>query len=185
MAFGMFRPYVNVIVNSKTHTYANKLLVMYIYVAKTYCIVKYTYSFYIFKHQTKHPIAVYNVNQTWNAKSKPWSYKIFCTHLLKIEAKNFIVSELNNTTDTCSRSGLHFLFTRCLNSQNIVICSLTNFWYIYIHTVQRLMSSKGAKRTKFYHITVILQYSWDKTIARSGDMYGDDSGTCILSLIML
>ena len=28
------------------------------------------------------------------------------------------------------------------------------------HTVQRLMSSKGAKRTIFYHITVILQYSF-------------------------
>ena len=27
-----------------------------------------------------------------------------------------------------------------------------------IHTVQRLMLSKGAKRTIFYHITVILQY---------------------------
>ena len=44
------------------------------------------------------------------------------------------------------------------------------------HTVQRLMLSKGAKRTKFYHITVILQYCWDKTIARSGYMYSEDSG---------
>ena len=45
------------------------------------------------------------------------------------------------------------------------------------HTVQRLMYSKGAKKThKFYHITVILQYCWDKTIARSGDMNSDDSG---------
>ena len=33
------------------------------------------------------------------------------------------------------------------------------------------MLSKGAKRTLFYHFTVILQYCWDKTIARSGDMY--------------
>ena len=39
------------------------------------------------------------------------------------------------------------------------------------------MLSKGAKRTIFYHITVILQYCWDKTIARSGDMYMDDLGT--------
>ena len=44
------------------------------------------------------------------------------------------------------------------------------------------MLSKGAKRTTFYHITVILQYCWDKTIARSGDMYRDDSG--ILSLVI-
>ena len=38
------------------------------------------------------------------------------------------------------------------------------------------MLSKGAKWTIFYHITVILQYCWDKTIARSGDMYKDASG---------
>ena len=38
------------------------------------------------------------------------------------------------------------------------------------------MLSKGAKETKFYHITVILQYCLDKTIARIGDMYMDDSG---------
>ena len=44
------------------------------------------------------------------------------------------------------------------------------------HTIQRLMLSKGPKRTKFYHITVILQYCWEQTIARSGDMYRDDSG---------
>ena len=44
----------------------------------------------------------------------------------------------------------------------------------------RLMLSKGAKRTIVYHITVILQYCWNKTIARSGDMYRDDLG--ILSL---
>ena len=51
-----------------------------------------------------------------------------------------------------------------------------------LQTVQRLMLSKGAKRTKFYHIAVILQYCWDKTIAWSGDMYRDDS--CISSLII-
>ena len=50
------------------------------------------------------------------------------------------------------------------------------------HTVQHLMSSKGANRTIFYHITVILQYYWDKTIARSWDMYRDDSGTFSKSL---
>ena len=38
------------------------------------------------------------------------------------------------------------------------------------------MLSKGAKRTIFYHITEILQYCLDKTIARSGDMYRDDLG---------
>ena len=42
------------------------------------------------------------------------------------------------------------------------------------------MLSKGAKRTKIYHITVILQYCWDETIARNGDMYRDDSGILIL-----
>ena len=50
------------------------------------------------------------------------------------------------------------------------------------YTVQRLISSKCAKRTIFYHITVIMQYCWDKTIARSGDMYRDDLG--ILSLVI-
>ena len=44
------------------------------------------------------------------------------------------------------------------------------------------MSSKGAKTTIFYHVTVILKYCWDKTIARSGDMYKDDSG--IFSLVI-
>ena len=56
-------------------------------------------------------------------------------------------------------------------------------WSIYrIQTVQRLILSKGAKITKFYHITVILQYCWDKTIARSGDMYRD--GSAISSLVI-
>ena len=47
------------------------------------------------------------------------------------------------------------------------------------------MLSKGAKRTIIIdHITVIMQYKyyWDKTIARSGDMYKDDLG--ILSLVI-
>ena len=44
------------------------------------------------------------------------------------------------------------------------------------------MLSKGAKRTIIDHITVIMQYCWDKTIARSGDMYKDNSG--IFSLVM-
>ena len=48
--------------------------------------------------------------------------------------------------------------------------------------MQRLMLSKGAKWTIFYHTTVILQHGWDKTIARSGDMYRDASG--IFSLII-
>ena len=62
------------------------------------------------------------------------------------------------------------------------ICS-SNVYLLSINTKQRLMSSKGEKRTIFYHITVILQNSWDKRIARSGDMYRDDSG--ILSLVFL
>ena len=44
------------------------------------------------------------------------------------------------------------------------------------------MLSKGAKRTIFYDITIILQYCLDKTIARSGDIYRDDSG--IFSLVI-
>ena len=52
------------------------------------------------------------------------------------------------------------------------------------HTVQRLMLSKGAKETKFYHITVILQYCWDKTIARSRNMYRDDSCILLISLFI-
>ena len=51
-----------------------------------------------------------------------------------------------------------------------------------LHTAQRLMISKSTKRAKVYHITVILQYCWDKTIARGRDMYSDDSG--ILSLVI-
>ena len=42
--------------------------------------------------------------------------------------------------------------------------------------------SEGAKRRIFYNFTVILQYCLDKTNARSGHMYEDDSG--ILSLII-
>ena len=44
------------------------------------------------------------------------------------------------------------------------------------------MLSKSTKRTVFYHITVILQYCWDKMITRSGDMYADDSGFSAWSL---
>ena len=44
------------------------------------------------------------------------------------------------------------------------------------------MLGKGAKRTIVYHIKVILQYCWDKTIARSRDMYRDDLS--ILSLVI-
>ena len=50
------------------------------------------------------------------------------------------------------------------------------------HTIQRPIISKRAKLTIFYDITVILQYCWDKTIARSGDMLRDDSG--IFSLVI-
>ena len=53
---------------------------------------------------------------------------------------------------------------------------------LHVQTVQRLMLSKGAKRTIFYHITEILQYCLDKTIARSGDMYRDDFGISTLVL---
>ena len=52
----------------------------------------------------------------------------------------------------------------------------------HVHTVHRLMLIKGAKRTIFYHITLTLQYCWDKTIARNGDMNRDDSG--ILTLVI-
>ena len=51
-------------------------------------------------------------------------------------------------------------------------------------TVQRLMPSKGAKRTIFYHITVILQYCWDKTIAWSRDMYMPRDYLGISSLVI-
>ena len=62
----------------------------------------------------------------------------------------------------------------------LVIANLFSISIDILQTVQRLMLSKGAKRTIFYHIIVILQYCWNKTIARSGDMYRDDLG--ILSL---
>ena len=78
-----------------------------------------------------------------------------------------------------------------------LIASISEIKYLYVvspsgvyvdsfyHTVQRLMLSKGAKKKpkNFYHNTVILQYCWDKTIARSGDMYRDDSGILILVII--
>ena len=41
---------------------------------------------------------------------------------------------------------------------------------------------KVQKEQIIYNITVILQYCWDKMIARSGDMCMDDTG--ILSLII-
>ena len=47
---------------------------------------------------------------------------------------------------------------------------------MHFHSIQRLMLSKGAKWTIFYQIKVILQYCWNKTIARSRDMYRDASG---------
>ena len=46
------------------------------------------------------------------------------------------------------------------------------------------MLSKGAKRTIFYHIAVILQYCWDKTITRSGDMYRDHLGIHVFTLVI-
>ena len=55
---------------------------------------------------------------------------------------------------------------------NVAHCTV----YLQVHTIQRLMLCKGAKRTIIDHITVIMQYCWDKTIERSGDMYKDDSG---------
>ena len=62
----------------------------------------------------------------------------------------------------------------------IELSEFTSFFYL--QTVQRLMLSKGAKRTIYYHITEILRYCLDKTIARSGDMYRDDLG--ILTLVI-
>ena len=44
------------------------------------------------------------------------------------------------------------------------------------------MLRKGAKRIEIDLITVTMQYFWDKTIARSGDMYKDDSS--ILNLVI-
>ena len=50
------------------------------------------------------------------------------------------------------------------------------------HTVQPLFLIEAAKRRIFYHITLILQYCLDETIARSGDMYKDD--LCISSFVI-
>ena len=57
-----------------------------------------------------------------------------------------------------------------------------HIYILYSHTTKRIMLSKGAKWTIFYRITVILQYCWDKTIARSGDINRDASG--IFSLVI-
>ena len=74
----------------------------------------------------------------------------------------------------------------CVMSYHCIwICSSISFRIRekdIFHTIQRLMLSKGAKRTIIDHITVIMQYRWDETIVRSGDMYKDDSG--ILSLVI-
>ena len=47
---------------------------------------------------------------------------------------------------------------------------IIKIFYKY-NTVQRLILSKSTKRKIFYHIKVILQFYWDKTIARSGTIY--------------
>ena len=66
--------------------------------------------------------------------------------------------------------------------QNIKLVAKRYIIKIHVHTIQCLMLSKGAKGTIIDHITVIMQYCWDKIIARSGDMYKDDSG--LLSLVI-
>ena len=72
-----------------------------------------------------------------------------------------------------------FFLHTCLDNMSVVSVRCSR----HIHTVQRLMLSKGAKRTIFYHITVIMQYCWDKTIAWSGDMHRDDFGIFTLVII--
>ena len=52
---------------------------------------------------------------------------------------------------------------------------LTNLSARY-NTVQCLFPSEDVKARISDHIRLILQYCWDKTIARSGDMYEDNSG---------
>ena len=62
---------------------------------------------------------------------------------------------------------------KCLKECALALISLYN-------TIQRLMLSKGAKRTTI--VTVIIQYVLDKTTSRSGEMYKDDEG--IFSLVI-
>ena len=64
-------------------------------------------------------------------------------------------SRLSDTTPIPVRWWLDFKFDLFIPSSN------THAYYAL--TVQRLKLSKGAKRTKFYHITVILQYCWAKS----------------------
>ena len=83
--------------------------------------------------------------------------------------------------------------------QDMKVISKPNIHHAHVitecHSAQGLITSEGAKRRicttvtvhQFFcilHITVIPQYWWDLTIARSGDMYEDDSGTWILSLFI-
>ena len=55
------------------------------------------------------------------------------------------------------------------------------FFDAEFHTIQPLFLAEGAIRRIFYHITVILQYCLDKTTARSGDVYENDSSMLIES----
>ena len=61
-------------------------------------------------------------------------------------------------------------------------CSVSAVRY-KIHTVQSLFLSEGAKRI-FYNTTVILPDSSNETIARSGEMYEDDSDLFPSSLVL-
>ena len=88
---------------------------------------------------------------------------------------------LYSTFPLCPKSPSARGLVACLPVRQL-FKSTKHIAFYRFHTVQRLMLSKGAKRTKFYHITVILQYCWDKMIARSGDLYRDDSGIFSLDI---
>ena len=96
----------------------------------------------------------------------------------------YIVLQFRNVLKsvyTCSKQK-HYPIKLRFETVKKILWDLVRLGCICSHYIQRIMLSKGVKRTIFYNITVILQYCWDKTIARSRDMYRDDSG--ILNMVI-
>ena len=73
----------------------------------------------------------------------------------------------------------HFLFEKRL---------IIDWWYFWRNIALSLILWVSPdyllklQKEEFYHITVILQYCWDKTITQSGDIYKDDSGIISLDI---
>ena len=74
--------------------------------------------------------------------------------------------------------------TRYSNCTFIYVCKKNvsfNHYFQEIHSVQRLITSKGAKRRIWDDITVILKYFRQITIVRNEDLNKDDTSILIFS----